>query len=427
MPSDTAVHQSVRLSELHRKPVVDTTGTTVGRFTDVIVALRGHQRPPVIGLVLHTGDHDVFVPAERIATLAKDRIELSAGPVAARPFERRDGEVLLRVDVLGHRLLDIARARLVRAYDIALSRGDGGGWVVSGVDVHRVGFWHLCRHAQHPTLDWTDFEALIGHQPSARARAPFARLRRLKPAQLADLLESADRGEQTEILDQVHADPELEADVFEELDDDEQSRLLAGRTDTEAAAVLARMRADDAADALLDLPQERRQSVLDVLPTDQRHKVITLLGYNETPAGGLMGVEYLTLPPRATAGEAVAAVRNATRQQQETLLSVYLTDDDGHLVGAVPLITTLRTDPATRLSELADDQPVFLYPEADIVDVTTRMADFNLITLPIVDHDHRLIGLITVDDALEAAIPENWRRRGPSTTTVAPSTPANAQ
>ena len=115
--------------------------------------------------------------------------------------------------------------------------------------------------------DWHDFEWLIGHAGSALLRGPFARIRRLKPAQIADLLEEASKEEEeeTEILGQVHADPELGADVFEELDEDLATRLLGARTDPEIAAVLSRMSADDAANVVAELPQRRRQPVLDLL------------------------------------------------------------------------------------------------------------------------------------------------------------------
>ena len=144
--------------------------------------------------------------------------------------------------------------------------------------------------------DWHDFEWLIGHAGSALLRGPFGRIRRLKPAQIADLLEEASKEEETEILGQVHADPELEADVFEELDEDQAARLLGARTDEEIADVLARMRADDAADAIAELPQRRRQPVLDLLPPAQRTKVLTLMGFNPTSAGGLMAMDFVALP-----------------------------------------------------------------------------------------------------------------------------------
>ena len=162
----------------------------------------------------------------------------------------------------------------------------------------------------HQFEDWANFEPLIGHAGSALLRGPFARIRRLKPAQIADLLEEASKAEETEILGQVHADPELEADVFEELDEDLATRLLGARTDAEIAGVLARMRADDAVDAISELPQRRRQPVLDLLPIGQRTKVLTLMGFNPTSAGGLMGVDFLAVACNVTVGEALEAVKN---------------------------------------------------------------------------------------------------------------------
>src|SRR6202035_1909777 len=88
-----------------------------------------------------------------------------------------------------------------------------------------------------------------------------------------------------------------------------------------------------------------------------------------------------------------------------------LVDAAGKLAGALSVIIALQADPDTPLRELADLEPIHVHPEADIVEVTTRMSDYNLLTLPVVDHDHQLIGLITVDDALEAAIPEDWHHR----------------
>jgi Mg/Co/Ni transporter MgtE len=161
---------------------------------------------------------------------------------------------------------------------------------------------------------------------SALLRGPFARIRRLKPAQIADLLEEASKDEETEILGHVHADPELEADVFEELDEDLATRLLGARTDTEIAGVLARMRADDAADAITELPQPRRQPIIDLLPPGQRAKVLTLMGFNPTSAGGLMGVDFLAVPAGMTVRAALRAVASANAVQPEALTSVHAVD-----------------------------------------------------------------------------------------------------
>ena len=327
----------LRLSRLLGRPVADRGGESLGKLADVIVRLRGADYPLVTGLVAAVGGREIFVPIEQVSGFEADPLRLTTARLDLRHFERRDGEVLLRADVLGHRMIDVQNARLVRADDLELA-ADGQEWVLSGVDTRRSPRRLLWRRAVSDDAgqafrDWHDFEWLIGHAGSALLRGPFARIRRLKPAQIADLLESASKEEETEILGRVHADPELEADVFEELDDDLATRLLGARTDVEIAEVLARMRADDAADAVAELPQRRRQPVLDLLPAGQRAKVLTLLGFNATSAGGLMGMDFVALPSMATVREALAKVGEPPLLQPEALTSVHAVDDDGGLRG----------------------------------------------------------------------------------------------
>lgn len=427
----SSFERTLSLSQLLRRAVVGAQGQKLGgRVVDVIVRLRGTDYPLVTGLVAELGGRRVFVPTELVTDWDTEEVSLSSARVDLRQFERREGEVLLRTDILGHRLIDIPRARLVRAYDLELAQTPNG-WVLAGVDTHPTSWWRRLLRRGAPTHDhrgegdqneaqhrgcrnWKAFEALIGHQPTVLIRRPLGRLRRLKAPQIADLLEQASRAEQTELLDQVHADPELEADVFEELDEDRQSRLLHDRTDTDIAAVLTRMRADDAADAIADLPQQRRQPVLELLPTRQRTKVTALLGYHPTSAGGLMGLDFLALPRDTPVTGALEQVRTAHTLQPEALATIFSINDHGKLRGAANLVALLQANPDTRLRDVADTDPIRVHPDADLIDITLLMTDYNLLNLPVVDNDDHLLGVITVDDVLESTIPHNWRRREPA-------------
>lgn len=403
----------LHLSELVGRPITDKRGESIGKLADVIVRLRGAEPPLVTGLVAAVGSREVFVPLEQVSSFDGQVLKLTSARLDLRQFERRHGEVLLRADVLGHRLIDVPTARLIKAVDLEL-RQKGSEWVLAGVDTHRRprGILRLLApDAGHKFEEWANFEPLIGHAGSALLRGPFARIRRLKPAQIADLLEEASKAEETEILGQVHADPELEADVFEELDEDLASRLLGARTDAEIAEVLNRMRADDAADAISELPQRRRQPVIDLLPPGQRAKVLTLMGYNPTSAGGLMGMDFLAVAQDSTVADALAAVAGSENIQPEALTSVHALDADGMLRGVVKLVTLLQTDKSARVRDVYDDDPVRVGADTDVVDVAVLMSDYNLITIPVVAEDRTMIGLITVDDVLEVTLPEDWRRR----------------
>lgn len=392
-------------------PLLSSTGEAVGKVDDLIVRLRGGDYPLVTGLVARVGKRRVFIPVGEIAELRTGNMLLPRARVDLRSFERRDGEVLLREDILGHRLIDVADAELVRAWDIEL-RPSEEGWVVSCLDTRRPArlFGLVRTPGGHPCRDWKAFEPLVGHTPSALVRAPFGRVRRLKPAQIANLIEDASRQEGEEILDVVHADPELEADVFEELDTTHQLEFLEDRSDADAARLLARMEPDNAADLINEIDQERRLSILENLPAGQQAKVRNLLAYNADTAGGMMNPDFVSVPATATVAEALAAVRDS-RVPAEALQSVYVIDEHGQPVGAAAIADLVRARDNELALGVARTQLTYVHPHWDLHRVARKMSDFNLTVLPVVDETHgHMIGVVTVDDLLEELLPQGWRR-----------------
>src|SRR5579864_7814033 len=252
--------------------LLDRSGAKLGRVDDLIVRLGEEEYPPVIGLLASVAGRQVFVRAEDVDDIVQGRVTLRADQLDLRPFERREQEVLLKKDVLDRQLINVDGARLVRSNDIALARLEGWYRVV-GVD---VGVRGLLRRlvprsfagsfGASTFLDWASVEPFTGHVPTVRLRVPHPKLARLHPAQLADLVEEASHREGEEILDAIESDPELEADVFEELEAQHQVEFVEDRSDAEIAAMLARMEADDAADLVAELPEERRDDVVQLLP-----------------------------------------------------------------------------------------------------------------------------------------------------------------
>jgi CBS domain-containing protein len=415
-PEDVGTTVSfIHLSRLLRAPVVTPSGEAVGRVDDIIVRLRSAETYPLVtGIVAVVGGRRVFVGRGSIRRFDPDRVILVHNEIDPRRFERRHGEVLLRSDVLGYRLIDVTAGELVRAYDVELE-DSGEGWVLARLDTRRPPrlFGLLKTPGGQASRDWKAFEPLIGHGQSIAVRRVFGRVAALKPAQIADLLEEANETEGGEILDRVRSFPDLEADVFEELEPDKASRLLDDMPDGDVAALLSRMRADDAADAIMDLRQSRRRRVLELMPAPQRTKVITLLGFNPDSAGGLMNVDIVCCGIWATAGEALALIGTAQAVEPGALLQMHVLNEQGQLAGVVPVTALLQTCPADVVATLMDSNPIQVAPDAELADIAVLMADYNLHAIPVVDDKDHVLGVVTVDDVLKATIPDDWRRREP--------------
>lgn len=410
LAADSAPEPQISLCSLLQDGQVEVGGKSCGRIGDIIVRLRRNDYAEVTGLVVTDGDETTFVLADSIVGLRPDGVDLKSEKWGFSPISWRHDEVSLRSDILGQRVIDVSRSALVKVYDVRLAPV-GKGWAAVALDVHRGRWFGLGSHVAHSARDWRNFLPLASISGFPVAHSSPNWVGRLKPAQIADLIEAANAEEQDKLLEQVHSDPELEADVFEELEEDSQAQVLKSLSDSEVAEVFARMRADDAADAVMELAQERRQAVLDLLPEPERKKVMTLLGYNEATAGGLMGTEFIALPEQTTLDEALQRIREATTHQPEALITIHSVSAEGKLTGVIGLVQALQADPNRSLNETADHHIVTASPEDDISTVVTRMADFNLLSLPVVDQDGILLGVVTVDDALEAALPAHWVNR----------------
>jgi CBS domain-containing protein len=390
----------------------------LGRVEDVVARLdHGEGLPPVIGLKARIGGRELFVPIDRVEVLEAAAARTATTKLNLAQFERRPGEVLLRGDVLDRSLINVNTARLVRAHEVELVQEDGT-WRVAGIDPSiRPRLWRFLprRFRGHDTehrqfVAWGDLEPFGHHVPSSRLKLARQRLSRLHPAQIADLVEAASHEEGEEILEAVGEDKELEADVFEELDDEHQVEFLRERSDEEIAGVLGRMETDDAADLLLELEQDRRLPVLGLMPAPKQLKLKALLGHNPSTAGGLMNPDFVAVPSTATASDALAGVK-VSELGPRHLSIVCVVDAQGVCVGTVSLAELVKAGAEQPVTDLLETGTPSVAPEADLPDVALLMSDYNLIAMPVVDADGRPVGIIAVDDVLELLLPEEWRRR----------------
>lgn len=406
----------IRFSSLKGRPVRGPSGNDVGKVHDCVVRLLDPGAlPNVTGLLLRLAGQDVFISMEDFADLGPEAVMLSSNSVDTRPFERRPGEVLLGRDVVGRGVIDVVEARLIRVGDVILE-GQDGTWrvvaVTSSIAFSPVRALRRMLRREPPVeeVDWARIEPLTAHVPSAARQRPLLRVATLRPADIADIVEQASHEEGREILEAVRGNRELEADVFEELNEEHQVEFARERSDADVAALLAGMEPDDAADLLLKLDQERRGRILELLPDAQREAIRRLLAYNPETAGGLMNTEFVALGQEVAAQDAIQTVR-AMPEAPTTLTTVFALEGE-LLAGAIRLVELLRAEPDTPLRELGDRHPVAVFPDADLPAIAVEMADYDLAALPVVDERGRLLGVVTYDDLVEAMVPDEWRWRG---------------
>jgi CBS domain-containing protein len=411
----------VSVAGLVGRPVIDRRAGEVGRVVDLVVRWHGEPYPPVTGVVMRVGRRRAYVPMELIDEITADRVTLHSVRLDLRDFERREGEVVLNGDVVDHQLVDVDGVRVVRASDLYLARVVDTYRLV-GVD---VGFQTLVRRlgptrwrgraTPERVIDWAAIQP-FGSQSTVRPgpmrlQAPNQALRRLRPAELADLLEELGREERQELLDQL--DSETAADALEEMDPEELGALLRESETERAAELLAEMEPDEAADALRDLEPDEAEELLAMMPSDVGTTLRALILYREGSAGGLMTTNIVLVRPEQTVAE-VRRILRTQAEHQADVDAVIIVDEDGrvmHDLGLFELLVAASDDAVIDVA--APPEPVMVGPDSGLDDVIDQFIDSRGSSVLVVDDEHRPVGRILGDDLVDALIPERGRVRFP--------------
>lgn len=409
----------ISLAGLVGRPVLNQAGDEVGHLVDLVAKVHGgDDYPAVTGIVVRVGRRRTFLDASAVDRVERRSVTLRSARMDLREFQRREGEVLLARDILDHQLVDTDEVQVIRAADLYLAQvGDRVRLVGVDVGLHslirRLGPWRWrWRPTPDRVIDWAaieSFGAEAGTAPAAvRLRTSHAALRRLRPAELADVLEGLGRPGRREVL--ASLDHEVAADALEEMEQEELTTLLREMDPAQAARLVAEMEPDEAVDALRGLPADEQGRLLAQMPQQTQRELARLLGYPGDEAGGFM----TTVLARAGPEETVAQVRGRLAEQLEhrtEIDSVAVLDAEGRLIGDIPTFDLLVSDGAARLADLLDPEvpPIALRPDDDIQTVATQMVESRRTSLLVLDEDGRPLGRILSDDVLDALMPEQGR------------------
>jgi Mg/Co/Ni transporter MgtE len=403
----------VFIARLAGLAVFDPMGDQVGRVRDVVTSLRiGREPPRVLGLVLEVpGRRRIFVPMTRVTSIDSGQI-ITTGLVNMRRFEQRPSETLVLGEMLDRTVTLLEDGTPVMVEDIAMEQQRTNDWALTRVFVRRPGKG-LRRRGEALTVDWDAVTGFALPEEGQGAANLLATFEKLNAADLATVLHELSAKRRVEIA--AALDDEALADVLEELPEDDQVEILSKLEEERAADVLEAMQPDDAADLLSELPHHEQEKLLELMEPDEAAPLRRLLAYSEDTAGGMMTTDPVVLPPDSTVAEALARVRQP-ELSPALAAQVYVCrppteTPTGKFLGIAHIQRLLREPPSSLVSGVVDTGIEPLEADVPLPAITHYLATYNLVAVPIVDDEHRLLGAVTVDDVLDHLLPDDWRER----------------
>ncbi|MFE9205377.1 magnesium transporter MgtE N-terminal domain-containing protein [Micromonospora sp. NPDC007230] len=403
----------VYLARLAGVAVFDPNGDQVGRVRDAVARLRpSPQSPEVVGLVAEMPmRRRIFLSINRITSIDPDAVVLGSGTLNLRRFEKRPNELLVLQELLDRRV-QLENGQPGTVVDVAMERSRGGEWPLTRVAV-REQTGRLTRRGHLQQVEWDRVRGLGGVGDTRGTANLLAVLEDMRPADLANALQDLPDARRNEVA--AALDDERLADVLSELPEHDQVEILAALDRERAADVLEEMEPDDAADLLNELPPPEQDVLLDLMEPDEADPVRQLLRYASGTAGSVMTSEPVILPPDATVAEALARIREPQLSPavaaQVFVTRAPMTTPTGRYLGMVHFQRLLREPPADLLGGVVVNDIDPLRPTTPLPEITRRMATYDLVAMPVVDRNNRLVGAVTVDDVLDHSLPRDWRNR----------------
>ncbi|MDM4722347.1 CBS domain-containing protein [Micromonospora sp. WMMA1363] len=413
----------VYIARLASVAVYDPNGDQVGRVRDAVARLRPTKRPPeVVGLVAEMPmRRRIFLSINRIISIDADAVVLGTGTLNLRRFEKRPNELLVLQELLDRRVQIDPAGQAGSVVDVAME-STRGEWTLTRVAI-REHTGRLTRRGNLHQVEWDRVRGLSGIADTRGTANLLAVLEDMRPADLANALQDLPDARRNEVA--AALDDERLADVLSELPEHDQVEILAALDRERAADVLEQMEPDDAADLLGELPPPEQDVLLDLMEPDEADPVRQLLKYTPGTAGGVMTSEPVILPPDATVAEALARVREPQLSPavaaQVFVTRAPLTTPTGRYLGMVHFQRLLREPPADLLGGVVVNDIDPLRPTTPLPEITRRMATYDLVAMPVIDRNNRLVGAVTVDDVLDHLLPRDWRDRhaaAPATATT---------
>jgi len=401
-------------TELLSMPVLDLKGRRIGRAKDAALVPREHAAR--IDRFLVGGEYTwLTVRFDQIRSITLENgIQLSDEQLL--PYH--DDEYMMRIgrDLLDQQIIDVTGRKVVRVNDVTMGiQHDGQRDILTVLEVDigvrsifrrlfqgvlpRPLIRRLQRRIPPNSIRW-EFANVVEPDPLRRLRLniSYDKLEEMHPADLADIVEDLAPAERGAIFETI--DSEVAADALTEVEDPKmQASILENLEPEKAADIMEEMAPDEAADILSEMKEETSEEILEEMDSEPKTDVRELLEFEDDTAGGLMNTEYVALHDNATVADAMAALKG-NEDLLETLNTLFLIDEEERLTAAIPLARLFLAAGESRLKDLASETMIQVTVDETQDRVSEFFDKYNLLTLPVVDDEGKLAGVITADDII---------------------------
>jgi CBS domain-containing protein len=410
------------LSEMVGRTAVVVVGARqleVGRVVDFVVEHPEDTFPKIDAIVIKskTGRH--LAPVDSVVDIdAGGKLVLRELPAVEAP---PDEETLYLVeDLFDKQIVDVDGHKVVRINDIEVARTGSTLHVVAadigiGGILRRLGAGGISRallgKIPRTLIAWDNVAPLHDINPTQiQLSVSEHRLARLHPSDLAEIIGDLSARDAARVVGAL--DDETAADALEHLDAETQRSIIDDLGHERAADIIEEMDSDDAADLLGELPEEQQERLLSEMDAETAEDLRELVAYDESTAGGLMTTDYLWIYPHRTVAATIEKIRELA-PETEFIYYLYVTDQSEKLLGVLSLRTLLLSAPEATIHTVMASDVVSVHPDAKSEDVASTIARYDLLACPVTDDEGRMLGIVTVDDAIDAIIPERLKKQLP--------------
>jgi CBS domain-containing protein len=407
-------------SSVLNKKIYDEFDDVLGILKDVYVTTEDGY-PRIIGYKIKR-DGSVFdYEFRNVDVYIKDSNKIRIETRGSKEILPRKYTYLLTQNLLDKKIVDINGKKVVRVNDLRIAE-IAGEYRVVAVEAGQIARYRrvglesfgkmmlkfMKQETKDQALMWDDVETLELINDSLQLSVPYKKLSNLHPADLADILEELDDKQRKQVFENL--DDDLVADALEEIEPEFKGSIIRDLSVSKTAEILENMPNDEIADLLDELNEEEREKILVSLESEDAEEVKELLGYEDETVGSIMNKDFISFNIDVTIEETIDLLREM-EPDEEVMHSVYITDENEKLQGVVTIRQFVMNGREVKLQDIMDRNILKFKHDFHIEDAIELITKYDLLSVPVVDDDDKLVGIVLIHDIVDEFLLPIWKKK----------------